>query len=155
MNNGTTGQRMRQRRQELCLAVDEVVFKMYHLGCRRTAPTYRTWESDKVSPRVHDLAVLALVLETTITYLVMGTPPETKRDDDATPSRLQHSADQCHELLEVRPERVDDIRRCFEFSVSDGDDTAELFTAWKALTKDRQAQLLQYLSGLGMLQVKP
>lgn len=76
---------------------------------------------------------------------------------NAMPSlNLQMAKQLCESLpfeIEVRPEHVDNLRRCFEFDLSDGSDTAALFVAWDALTRDRQAQLLQYLSGLGMLQV--
>lgn len=77
---------------------------------------------------------------------------------DVVPSlSLQMAKNLCESLpfeIEAKPERVDDLRRCFEFDLSDGSDTLALFDAWNSQTHDRQAQLLQYLSGLGMLQVK-
>ena len=53
--------------------------------------------------------------------------------------------------IEVIPERVEELRSNFEFQVSGGSDTMKLFATWKALSQNRQAELLQYLAGMGML----
>lgn len=74
---------------------------------------------------------------------------------DAVPSlSLQMAKNLCETLpreIEVRSEYVDNLRRCFKVGVSDGTDTAVLFAAWDSLPRDRQAQLLQYLVGMGIL----